>query len=1039
MKLVFKHSLFRCRRTFSLVVSFLLVSTTVWAQVAELPDVSDVTGAVVDESSIGNVYHVRQDGGNDSHGGKSLGDALKTVGAAMDKAMADLKGGTPTKILIYEGTYRESLGTVDFGSGVGKTSLLVIEGKAGEDVILSGSKVYTDWASSGSGVFEHSWTRDWGNVWAPRGGASLLAYRSEMVFVNGQALRQKILEDYSKTGNVYDTYVGYTAPQGVLETSSFGVAERSENGDKLFVKPPAGVNMSSAKVEVAVRKQFANFTEKEGLVLRNLTVQHFANTLRTNWLYQYPIEFAWGSKDILVEGCTFRWNNQFGATFRYLSRVTVRNCIFSYNGGSGNSAGNVKNSLWENNVTNFNNWRNYWGGATDWFLGGMKHFENTEQIMRGQLSVGNLATGCWWDIINRHQELSEIVSVLNHGAGFFYEISEGPMSLSKSLIAMNALSREANLQNIGGAQTTFQNNIIYGTIPERNNRGNFRTTMYPRQHGNTGKGLEKGEIATAKMTLKGNLVMGGEDELYTWYFSENPRDGFLKNDYRGEDNYFWHASGSSTGHFRAGPWDDAPVRDYESYLTWAGASEVNSSFADPGFEDPANLDFRFKSSSPLKAQENKYLAQAISPELLQECQAFWDWVGYDKTVPSGVPPGPIDQQTSYGNGGAPWSVNNGSVLELENYDQGGQGVAYSDTDAENQGSSYRSNGVDLQATSDAGGGFNVGWTQDGEWLEYTVNVAAGTYDLVLRAASGSNEAVGDVRVKLGSTTLGTFAVENSGGWQNWQDVVLEDIALSGGVQVLRLEMVGSQMNLNRLSFTSLRFFPDPNKWYYVENKACASQSAQHRLDADDCATVDLSAGGAEDKQWRFELSDDGSSYFIINRACGTRLDADDCATVDPSSNGSGDDKRWLLTLSDDGSSYFVSNKACGTRLDADDCQAVDPSSNGSGDDKRWQLVEAGSLSARQATEADKKEASLPTEVYSEVVLYPNPAQREVRVQLPDDQSAAQLRVLDLTGRVVLEAPLRGSEVLDIQTLPKGLYTVRVRQGAVVISEKLLVE
>ena len=43
--------------------------------------------------------------------------------------------------------------------------------------------------------------------------------------------------------------------------------------------------------------------------------------------------------------------------------------------------------------------------------------------------------------------------------------------------------------------------------------------------------------------------------------------------------------------------------------------------------------------------------------------------------------------------------------------------------------------VDIESTTDTGGGYNVGRTRPGEWLKYSVTVAsAGTYDLDVRVA-----------------------------------------------------------------------------------------------------------------------------------------------------------------------------------------------------------------------------------------------------------------------------------------------------------------
>jgi hypothetical protein len=60
-------------------------------------------------------------------------------------------------------------------------------------------------------------------------------------------------------------------------------------------------------------------------------------------------------------------------------------------------------------------------------------------------------------------------------------------------------------------------------------------------------------------------------------------------------------------------------------------------------------------------------------------------------------------------------------------------------DTENQGGEYREDRVDVVSIKDeCGTGYAVGYTQKGEWLEYTVNVAAeGNLPYELSYATGS--------------------------------------------------------------------------------------------------------------------------------------------------------------------------------------------------------------------------------------------------------------------------------------------------------------
>ena len=143
------------------------------------------------------------------------------------------------------------------------------------------------------------------------------------------------------------------------------------------------------------------------------------------------------------------------------------------------------------------------------------------------------------------------------------------------------------------------------------------------------------------------------------------------------------------------------------------------------------------------------------------------------------------------------------TIQAENYDFGGQGVAYNDNDATNNGGQYRPNeGVDIENCSDTGGGYDVGWINAGEWMQYTVNVTQpGTYTMSARVATGGGVAGNKFHVMLGNTNLGTIVVPNTGGWQNWQTVNITTPQLSTGQQIMRIAEDNGGYNINYISFT----------------------------------------------------------------------------------------------------------------------------------------------------------------------------------------------------------------------------------------------
>ena len=142
------------------------------------------------------------------------------------------------------------------------------------------------------------------------------------------------------------------------------------------------------------------------------------------------------------------------------------------------------------------------------------------------------------------------------------------------------------------------------------------------------------------------------------------------------------------------------------------------------------------------------------------------------------------------------------IIEAEEYDLGGQGVAYNDTDESNNGGAFRTDeSVDIGGVM--GGGFSVGWVAVGEWIEYTVDVSqAGTYAWTAQLASPDGG--GRLRIRFdGNDATGTAMVPmgGTGGWNSYTGIAGSAVTLAAGVQILRFEIEGSNaFNIDRLVF-----------------------------------------------------------------------------------------------------------------------------------------------------------------------------------------------------------------------------------------------
>ena len=156
----------------------------------------------------------------------------------------------------------------------------------------------------------------------------------------------------------------------------------------------------------------------------------------------------------------------------------------------------------------------------------------------------------------------------------------------------------------------------------------------------------------------------------------------------------------------------------------------------------------------------------------------------------------IIKQLPYPDPGVPHKIP--GILYSVNFDSGGEGVAYHDASAGNEGSGSRQDeGVDTESND---GGENIGWTAAGEWLEYTVDVTySGTYDIEFRVASTNNN--GRFALLLnGETRTGTLSVPSTGAWNAFTSVIVQDIPVAMSDTLLRIEIINGEFNLGRMTF-----------------------------------------------------------------------------------------------------------------------------------------------------------------------------------------------------------------------------------------------
>jgi Carbohydrate binding module (family 6). len=138
-------------------------------------------------------------------------------------------------------------------------------------------------------------------------------------------------------------------------------------------------------------------------------------------------------------------------------------------------------------------------------------------------------------------------------------------------------------------------------------------------------------------------------------------------------------------------------------------------------------------------------------------------------------------------------------------------------EAENYMSQY---GTQSESTGDAGGGQDVGWIDDGDWLEYAINntTTDSVFNVTFRLASPYGG--GLLAVYLDNAKLGQISVSNTGGWQIYSSVAatmkikpskhfLKLYVTKGGFNINYTNIQRIASGVSMLKDDNLKVYPNP--------------------------------------------------------------------------------------------------------------------------------------------------------------------------------------------------------------------------------------
>jgi len=483
-----------------------------------------------------------------------------TLSEALSLAKESLHRNRATRIVIAKGIYREGVTLHNFTQS--NETALVLEAETKGQTIITGSEIWSDWSKKDSDLYSHSWNQTWGLAPYPAGweGQNLapIVRRREMVFNDGQPLYQTLsmVELRAKPGSFYI----------------------SEDEHRIYVRLASKPTDRQPNIEVTTRSKLLEVDGLHDLVLRGIVFEHAGS----------PIEEGAvsldGCENVNIDHCEFRWNNWIGLVIRSSRNVEASGNRANHNGGAGMTLWRIKDLMFEDNETSYNNWRGSWGGFTGWAVAGIKSLRIHGGTFKRHRSTDNSARGFWLDFDCKNVSVDASFFCRNQSDGAFVEGSEGPISITKSVICNNGDGLViANSPNVTLRQNVFYHNtgaqLLIG-----GESGGRSVTDWETQQGY--------KLNTTRLILSDNAIVAetGQKLLLTRLTAEQSHA--LIQDLSSDDNVWFSGAGQTPFQLDGKQMNLTGWRD-------ATGQDSRSSAAAPLFVDPAHDKFEFRPGSPL--------------------------------------------------------------------------------------------------------------------------------------------------------------------------------------------------------------------------------------------------------------------------------------------------------------------------------------------------------------------------------------------------------------------------------------------------------
>ena len=340
---------------------------------------------------------------------------LQSISAGIKKAVQFKKKNRSAKVIVLNGTYRESV-RFDTYTNYHKNqpnnqTPIRIEGESFGGVIVSGAdKIDPSILEVFGKELRLPWDVDWGVQENPTRGTKPvedIVRRREMIFQENKLLKQVLTRDE-------------------LVEGSFLV---EEDINRISFIPYSDLEN---EFEVASRDILWNQNHEHQVEISNFIFEKAA----TPWRDEKAAVIVANSKVVSLSNVDIRWNNGRGILAVNSENVELRKVRMNYNGWDGWGTWRVKKFSAIDTETSYNNWRGHLGKFYIWSVGN-KLLATHGLRIENHRAEHNYSRGLWLDYDNTDVVIESLYLNNNLKDGIFIEANPGPIEIRSSEIKNN--------------------------------------------------------------------------------------------------------------------------------------------------------------------------------------------------------------------------------------------------------------------------------------------------------------------------------------------------------------------------------------------------------------------------------------------------------------------------------------------------------------------------------------------------------------------------------------------------------------------------